>query len=519
MADERVVKVGEDTPVFNPAAGAQVPVAGGGKLITVTIPDKATKTIQLVQAPPANEQPDPNFRINGLPASQVTLDSNGVGKFRVRYAYPSGTTAQPDVTRTVATKFNNNAIPGGEVAYDYIVRDAFLTVEPGTPDFAVFGPAPLEVQLHVVNGVGDAMGGETVRASCDNGNARFLDATGADVTQVTQVNGSEVFYYDYTTNNVLNSVGFGIAKAEFTALNTGIFDIKIQVSGFAESRLFTLVVTDDQVIGGQLPPPRLSFSSTLSLDGPATTFVRLASIPSGVSPDKKVALVVNGNPAAPFDLTMQQFVTVGYELPKRWFTQKTIDGAEPDGNASLYYMVQSLDDDTDYTRSNIVKFKTTGTVVNKPDLQVGKRTLPMPSLSGVIVVNTSVIESGTMPVEIDFTNSGVQAGLTGYLTVYANGYSSNASTVIDNVQTITHSFTTQAGKMVVQVDATLLWGFTTSSSGVESNLMMDYYLVKPTLERSEADSDFEDPRQRELGKVYSRFLEKGWYLKTPVHSI
>ena len=519
MADERDVKVGDDTPVFNPAAGAEIPVTVA-KLITVTIPDKATKTIQLVQAPPGNEQPDPNFRINGVSASQVTLDSNGVGKFRVRYAYPSGTTAQPDVTRTVATTYNNLAIPGGEVGYDYIVRDAFVTVEPGTPDFAVLGPAPLAVQLHIVNGVGDPIGGATVRASCDSGNARFLDATGTDVTQVGQINGSEVFYYDYTTSNVLNTPGYGIAKAEFTALNTGIFDIKIQVSGFNESRLFTLVVTDDQVAGGGLPPPRLSFSSTLNLDGPATTFVRLASIPAGVSPDKKVALVVNGNPAAPFDLTMQQFTTVGYELPKRWFMQKTIDDSEPNGKASLYYMVQSLDDDATYTRSNLLKFSTTGTVVNKPDLQVGKRTLPMPTVSGVIVVNSSVLESGTLPVEIDFTNSGVSPGIDGYLTVYANGYSSNASTVIDNVQTVPQSFKTQAGKMVVNVDATLLWGFTTSSTGVESRLMMDYYLVSTTLEeRSEAGSDFEDPQQRELGKKYSLFLEKGWTIMTPVHSI
>ena len=519
MADEQVAKVGEDTPVFNPVSGTKIPVAGK-KIITITVPDKATKTIALSQVVSNNEQPDPNFRINGTLASTVTLDANGVGKFGVRYAYPSGTSAQPDVTRTIGTKYNNNVLPDGEVSYDFIVRDAFPIVEPGTADFAVLGVDALSIQLHVVNGDGDAVGGATVRVSCDDGNARFLDAAGIDVTKVTQVNGSEVYYNDYTTNNVLNTPGYGIAKAEFTALNTGIFDIKIQVSGFAESRLFTLVVTDDQVIGGQLPPPRLSFSSTLSLDGPATTFVRLASIPSGVMPDSKVALIVNGNPAAPFDLTMQQFVTVGYELPKRWFTQKTIDHFEPNGKASLYYMVQSLDDDPTYTRSNLMRFNVTGTVVNKPDLQVGKRTLPMPTVSGAIVVNSSVLERGFLPVEIDFTNSGIQPGVSGYLTAYVNGYSSNSSTVIDNVQTIPQVFTTQAGKMVVQVDASLLWGFTTSSTGVPSKLLMDYYLVTQTFDaKSAADSDIEDPRERELGKAYSKFLEKGWTIMTPVHSI
>ena len=519
MAEERDVRVGDDTPVFNPVSGAEIAV-GGRQIITITIPDKPSATIGLTQAVSNNEQPDPNFRINGALISQVILDENGVGKFGVRYAYPSGASAQPDVTRSISTKYNNNVLPGGEVSYDFIVRDAFPVVQPGTADFAVLGGAPLSIQLHVVNGDGDAIGGAAVRASCDDGNARFLDAAGVDVTQVTQANGSQVYYSDYTTNNVLNTPDYGIAKAELTALNTGIFDIKIQVSGFAESRLFTLVVTDDQVVGGQLPPPRLSFSSTLSLDGPATTFVRLASIPSGVMPDSKVVLIVNGNPAAPYDLTMQQFVTVGYELPKRWFTQKTIDGFEPNGKASLYYMVQSLDDDPTYTRSNLMKFSTTGTVVNKPDLQVGKRTLPMPTVSGAIVINSSVLEPGVLPVEIDFTNSGVQPGINGYLTVYVNGYSSYSSTVIDNVQTIPQSFTTQAGKMVVQVDASLLWGFTTSSTGVPSKLLMDYYLVTQTFDpNTEAGSDIEDPRERELGKAYSKFLENGWTIMTPVHSI
>lgn len=515
MNDEQIPKVRDADPVFAPPSGSQISV-GSTTHCRITFPDDSITSVDLQQAPAQGEVPDPNLRINGKMATSIDI-VNGVGKFNLLYNYPMNTAPQPDVTRFIAAKQGPTEIPGGTVTYRFAVRDAFANVTPGTPEFAVFGGDDASVLLHVVNGEDDSVGGATVKVSCADGNVRFKDAAGDDKTQQMIVNGSMVYYADFTTDNTVGTPGYGIAKVGFTAQNTGIFDIQVALPGYNQTRQFTLVVADDQIVGGGLPPPRFSFAGTLNLDGPATTFVRLASAPSGVPSSAKVVLVVNGIPVAPFDLTVQQFTTVGYELPKRWFTQKTIDGTDPNGKAMVYYMVQSLDDDPNDTRSYITKFQTIGTVMNRPDPTVGKRTLPIPTVSDAVVVNQSVIEPGHLPVEIDFTNSGVAAGLSGYMTVYANGYSSSTSTSIDNVQTIPQQFTTEAGKMIVKVDASLLWGFH-SSGGQQSKILIDYYvmLAQPSHRREDpAANEIEDPQERDAGKAYSQYLANGWTVATP----
>jgi hypothetical protein len=521
MNSEHIPQVDENPPVYVPPTGSKIGV-GIRQACQIKVSDPTVNSVDLAQAPPPGELPDPNLRISGKMTTTVDIGGNGVGKFNVLYIYPTGTTPQPDVARSIVAKSGGAEIPGGSVTYDFVVRDAFATVTPGSAEYAVYGGDALSVLLHVINGEDDAVGGAAVRVSCSDGNVRFYDPAGDDETRETSQNGSMIYYADFTTGNLAGTPGFGMAKAEFTAKNTGIFDILVEVPDYYKTRQFTLVVADDQIVPGALPPPRYSFASTLNLDGPATTFVRLTQAPKDVAADAKVVLVVNGNPVSPFDLTVQQFVSVGYELPKRWFTQKTIDGVDPNGKALVYYMVQSLDDDVNHTRSYITKFNTVGTVANRPDPNVGKRMLPMPIVSGAIVVNRSVIEPGTLPVEIDFTGSGVAAGLNGFVTVYANGYSASTSTIIDNVQTITQPFTTQAGKMIVKVDASLLWGFGNSATGQPSKLLIDYYVMlsQPVRLLDEpATSEIEDPKERELGKGYSQYLANGWTLATPDTSI
>lgn len=521
MNDEHIPQVDDDLPVFVPPSGSQIGV-GLRKACQIAVTDQSIKSVDLEQAPPPGDLPDPNLRISGRMTTTVDIGADGIGKFNLLYVYPPGTTPEPDVTRSIVAKQGSTEIPGGKVTYDFVVRDAFATVAPGTPEFAVFGGDALAVLLHVVDGKDEPVGGAVARVTCADGNVRFFDPAGDDETREMPQDGSMVYYADFTTNNVPNSPGHGIAKAEFSAKNTGIFDILVEVPTYYKSRLFTLVVADDQIVPGALPPPRYSFANTLSLDGPATTFVRLASAPRNVPGEAKVVLVVNGNPVSPFDLTMQAFVTYGYELPKRWFTQKTINGVDPKGRASVYYMVQSIDDDVNNTRSYLTKFNTVGTVANKPDPTVGARTLPMPIVSGAIIINSTVIEPGTLSIDIDFTGSGVQPGSTGFLTLYANGYSSPSSSIVDNVQTITQSFPTQAGKMTVKVDASSLWGFTNSSTGQPSKLLIDYYVMLSQPARSVDDaaaSEIEDPKERDLAKGYSLYLANGWTLMTPVPSL
>lgn len=510
MADELI---SQRNIVFDPPTGSFIS-DGMTTLCRITIPGHANDTITLMQQPDPGQNPDPNLRINGQAQANLNLDGSGKATFRLLYNYPSQVTVRPDVNRTIKAQFAGADVPGADVTYDFIEREAFAIVTPGKPEFAVFGGDNLSLQLHAVSGTGDRVGNCSITVMCGEGNVRFFDDNGNDVTQ--QDPGTNFLFAEYRTNNLQGDPDYGIAKIELSAGNVGIFDVSFAVKGFNSEGTITLVVADDQIIGGTLEAPRYSFSSSLRLDGPATTFVRLAST-QGFANYSKVVFFVNGIAVAPYDLTLGQLTTVGYELPKVWFTQKTIDGADPAGKAAVYYMIQSNDDDANMTRSVVKKFTTVGTVMNKPDPTVA-RTLPEPRVLGATVVNQSVIEGGSLDVTIDFTSSGVSAGVSGFLTVYANGYSSRASTQIDNVQTITKNFTTGSGKTTVQVDASLLWGFTTSANNQKSTLLIDYYLVTPSLTENPApaSSDIDDPAQRDAGKTYSKFVASGWTLATPV---
>jgi hypothetical protein len=510
MADELI---SQRDAVFDPPP--TVPISDGMTTqCRITIPDHASDTITLMQQPDPGQTADGNLRINGKVQATLNLDGSGTATYRLLYNYPLQVTVRPDVKRTIKAQFAGADIPGAQVTYDFIEREAFPVVTPGKPEFAVFGGDNLSLQLHAVSGTGDRVGGCPIRVMCRDGNVRFFDDNGNDVTQQDAV--MNFLFADYTTNNVQGDPDYGIANIELSAGNIGIFDVSFEVKGFNSEGAFTLIVADDQIVGGELDAPRYSFSSSLRLDGPATTFVRLTST-QGFANYSKVVFFVNGIAVAPYDLTLGQLTTVGYELPKIWFTQKTIEGADPGGKAAVYYMIQSNDDDANMTRSVVKKFTTVGTVMNKPDPNVA-RSLPEPRVIGVTVVNQSVIEAGFLDVTIDFTNSGVPAGVSGFLTVYANGYSSRASTQIDKVQTIPKSFTTGSGKTTVQVDASLLWGFTTTANNQQSTLLIDYYLVTPSLTENSVpvSSEIEDPAQRDAGKTYSKFIANGWQLATLV---
>lgn len=458
---------------------------------------------------------EPNLRINNGPAAELTLNGQGESPFQLSFTYPSSVSIRPDVSVTIqAQNAAKQNIPDVEVAYEFIVRDTYAT--PEGRDFAVIGGELLKLNMPVVNGVGDLVGGANVTLTCAEGNVIFYDLNGTDITKTNADTGA--LYALVSTDNTAGDEGFGIANAQVDSRAAGIFDLSVQLEGSNAAREFTAVVADDRVIGGSLPAARTSFSNTLNLGGAATTFMQLAQELSEFPPSAKIVVMINGNPVAPYDLTVSDFFTSGYELPKVWFQKTTIDGADPKGNAKLYYMVQSTDDDPNRTRSIVKQVSYTGTVINAP-LSGVTRKLPTPSLSGISVVNHTAIMGNVLDVTIDFTNAGVAAGLDAWITLYANGYSSNSSTTIDNVQTITQKFkTVDTGPVVVPVDATLLWGFTSSAKFQPSNLKIDYYVVTPAAAVAQLDpsGEYLDPAQRDLGKQYSAFLAKGWQINTPM---
>ncbi|RDU96936.1 hypothetical protein [Trinickia dinghuensis] len=511
-SEQRQLAAGSVT--FDPPDGAQIP-EGVVRNCTITTTDPVEQNAKIILK---QATPDPRFRINGLAQAEVTL-SKGRGAFTVSRTYPASVEIRPDTTHEIVAQYEGANI--GNVTYTMIVRDALTIVPPTQPEFAVFAGDNLSMQLHGIDGEDQPVGGLKIRMQCYQSNVQFFDANGDEITgTMYDPGGQRALYGDYVTDNT-NGLDLGIAGGELGAKNTGIFDIAYDVIGFNNPKNFTLVVADDQIMGGSLSAPILSAASpSLNLGGAATTFVRLLKAPIGVRPDAKVVFIVNGLPVSPYSLTVQEAVEMGYELPKLWFTKESIEGVDPKNKAQIYYMIQSESSDITETRSGVKKFDTFGTVVNAPDPNLGPRKLPMPTLGNVNTVNSSVIQGGVLPVEIDFTDGGVSAGSDGFITLYANGYLSNTSTILDHAETITQSFKTKAGKNVIDVDAGKLWGFTDSATFKPSNLKMDYYVTPgaPPAEAAQGDVSKDDEfwKQRDASKQYSKFDPNGWTLATPL---
>lgn len=450
---------------------------------SITVPGYQNKYVII-----APDSPDSRLQINSGPTGKIKLDRNGVGEFTVEYRYGYAGDRPDKVIDFVVKDDSLTNIPGAEFDYTFIIRDAVVVID-SPHDFAVAEGGALgsdgflEVQFSVLDGMNDPVGNADVRVSCTQGNVHFyLDDGVSEITQAGQAgDGSAIVYADYRTNDQPGAGVVGTVKGKICADNVGIFPLAATVLGSGVEIDFNFVLADNEIIAGDLPALKTTFGSTLDLSGPATTFVMLPSLPDGVGPHDTVALLVNGNAVAPFNATAGQLVETGYELPKLPFTWQPIGGASLNGKAFLNYLVQSTYSETSKIQGALKQFtvNSAGGVSNGPNPNVKSRTAPAPTLGLVTVVNVSTIASNVLTVTIDFTGSPVQPQLSGYLNVYVNGYESNTDTSITKQATVPATFTSAAGVVTVDVDATTLWGFSNGAGKRTSNLQMDYYLLPP----------------------------------------
>ncbi|MGG1944053.1 hypothetical protein AB1286_04500 [Trinickia sp. NRRL B-1857] len=470
---------------------------------------------------------DPKLRIDHEDFASVTLDQEGRGQFSLIYQ-DGPKDPRPDVpVRLNVIDEHNVQVRDASVDYVFGIRSVGVPTVVSDDDFAVRGGritenGSMEVRYSSWSGEPARVGGIKVRVSSDRGNVSFFAADGADVTQ-TGRQGDPTTFAEYVTSpfNPMTAPHFGTIDGRIASRGVGIFPLTVTVPNSGQERRFKLVTVDPYVYIGDLPPLRTTFGSTLDLAGLATTHVELGSVPNGVSPAAAVVVLVNGRPVSPYELTMHELVTAGYELPKIAFKQKTIDGTEPGDQAQLSYLVESESSAANQILSvaNQFNIKNINRISNEPDPTITDRNAPMPLLPRVTTVNLSVIWKNKLTVVIDFSGSKVPVGWRGYLSLYANGYDSVNSVEIDKQTLTTATFTTEAGVVALEVEATALWGFSSNARGRPSNLMMDYFIVDPILyqrlKESAGPDGIEEEKLASLRR-YSQYAQAGWPLVTSI---
>lgn len=421
---------------------------------------------------------DPRLLINGTDSAQITLDGQGQGKFNVTYRY-GFKGIRPDLLVKFVVK-DDSMTNVGNFEYTFTIREASFVID-SLHDFAVdkkdpAGDGLLEVELKVFDGSGVLVSGDSVHLSTAAGNVHFYERDGiTDITQEDTSGDYPILYADYPV-----AAGASEVIAKLGAENVGIFPLQMTVQGTGIETDVKFVLADSAIVPGNLPALKTTFGATMNLAGAATTFIALPAYPDGVDPQATIVPLVNGNAVGPFNVTVEQLVTLGLELPKLPFTWTGVDGQTYDDVAYLSYLVQSDYSDVAKIQGTIKKFSVNpaGGVNNGPDPSITKRTLPAPVVrKGVTVINQSVIAPNILDVTIDLTNEPVQAGDIGYLTVYVEGYASDQDTVITKRSTIPATFEVIAGFIEVSVDATTLQGFSNGAGRLQSKLRMDYYVV------------------------------------------
>lgn len=455
-----------------PPSGAQV-FANVVQECALSIPTMGKQTVVI-----SPMTPDPRLLVNGKDSAQVTLSPQGEGKFNVTYRY-GFKGVRPDLLINLVLKDDTMANIGN-VDYTFVIREASFVID-SLHDFAVdkddaAGDNFLEVELKVYDGSGALVSGDSVHLSTTAGNVHFYEQDGiTDITQEDTSGDYPILYADYPV-----TAGATEAIAKLGAENVGIFPLHMTVQGTGIETDVKFVLADSAIVPGNLPALKTTFGATMNLAGAATTFIALPAYPDGVDPQATIVPLVNGNAVGPFNVTVEQLVTLGLELPKLPFTWSGVDGQTYDDVGYLSYLVQSDYSDVAKIQGTIKKFNinTTGGVNNGPDPSITKRTLPAPMVrKGVTVVNQSVIASNVLDVTIDLTGAPVQATDVGYLTVYVEGYASDQDTVITKRTTIPATFAVVAGLVAVPVDATTLQNFSNGAGRLQSKLKMDYYVV------------------------------------------
>lgn len=486
-------------------------------MCTVTCPGYDGRTITI-----GPDVPDPKLRLDGKDSASVQLDADGTGTFELRYNY--GTSGpRPDVPITLdAIDDTGNGIPDGSVTYVIGIRRAGAPIVASGNDFAVRGQpvnadGSMEFTYSTWDGMSHLSGGVTVRVSSSRANVRFYAADGTDVTKE---DGPATTSAEYTTipaaSGLVSVVGKALGRA---ALKTvGIAEVNVTVPLSAADVPFQVVTVDPYICTGDLPSLTTSFGSTLNLAGAATTHVALRENPPTVKSDATVVLLINGRPVGPYELTMGSLVANGYELPKIAFTETTIDGHQPGGEALLSYLVESKSSNLNEIMGRGVRFsiKNINYISNRPDPSVTVRPLPWP-LFQESVINLSVVLGQKIKVTIDFSGPAAPpAGWQGVLFLYANGYEKN-STQIDKHTLTSVPFTTAPGIVEIEVPTSALLDFAISPAGDPSNVLMDYYVMDPaayrTLKESAGPEGIDEVRLVSARR-YSQYYSRGWPLVT-----
>lgn len=516
-----IVKSDDEAPQFDPPTGAFLFVRRE-YICKVLIPEFKNSTVVVLP-----KVRDPKLRIDHEDFASITLDGEGRGQFSLIYQ-DGPKDPRPDVLVALYVIDEQNVqIKDAVLDYVFGVRSVGLPTVVSEDDFAVRGGrivenGSMEVRYSSWSGDPALVGGTKVRVSSDRGNVSFFSADGADITQSRWLPDPMTFA-EYVTSplNPMTATHVGTVDGRIASRGLGIFPLTVGVPNSGQERRFKLVTVDPYVYIGDLPPLRTTFGSTLDLAGPATTHLELGSIPSGISPTATVVVLVNGRPVSPYELTMQELVTTGYELPKIAFKQKTIDGSELGDQALLSYLVESESSNANEILSvaNQFNIKNINRISNEPDPTIADRKAPMPLLPRVTTVNLSVIWKNLLTVVIDFSKSNIPAGWHGYLSVYANGYDSVNVVDIDKQTLTTATFTTEPGLVTVEVEATALWGFSTNARGRPSNLMIDYFVIDPILYRSlKSSAGPEGIEGEKLASLrrYSQYAQAGWPLVTSI---
>lgn len=491
-------------------------------IIKMVLPAYRNSTVMVVP-----EGHDPKVRVGRGDSASVDLDREGKGQFSLTYQ-DGPVDPRPDVpVRLNVLDERHVVVDGAAVDYVFGVRGVGVPTVVSDDDFAlrgasIVGNGSLEVRYSTWSGEPALVGGVTVRVASNRGNLSFFSAGGADVTQSGR-HGDPVTFAEYVTSPLtpLAASRVGTVEGRIASQSIGIFPLTVTVPNSGMERRFKLVTVDPYVYIGELPPLRTTFGSTLNLAGSATTHVELGSIPIGVSPAASVVVLVNGRPVSPYELTMEDLVTIGYELPKIAFKEKSIDGTDLGDQAQLSYMVESESSVANeiISRANQFDIKNSNRISNAPDPAITDRNAPMPTLARLTTVNVSVIWKNTVTVVIDFTNSSIPEGWRGTLSLYANGYESVDSIDIDKQTLTTATFTVEAGLVAVEVDASALWGFYANARGRAGTLMMDYFVTDPARYQALKDSagpEGIDGDQLASLRKYSRYAPAGWPLVTSI---
>jgi hypothetical protein len=511
----------DQAPQFDPPEGSFLQVRRE-YICQVLIPQFKDSTVFIV---PQNR--DPKLRIDNGDSATVALDHDGRGRFSLIYQ-DGPVDPRPDVAvRLNVIDERNVVVEAAAVNYVFGVRAAGLPTVVSDDDFAIRGGridgnGSVELTYSSWSGVPALVGGVTVRVRSNRGNVSFFAADGTDITQSSQ-HGEPMTFAEYVTNPLApdETRQIGTVDGRIASKSIGVFPLSLTVPDSGLERRFKLVTVDPYVYIGDLPPLRTTFGSTLDLAGAATTHVELGSIPNGVAPAAAVVVLVNGRPVSPYELTMYDLVTVGYELPKIAFKENTIDGTPPGDQAQLSYLVESQSSFANEILSvaNQFEIKNKNRISNMPDPNITDRKAPAPTLPRLTTVNLSAIWGNSLTVVIDLSNSKIPAGWRGYLSLYANGYESVNSIDIDKQTLTTATFTTEPGIVAIEVDASALWGFSNNARGRAGTLFMDYYVVDPVLYRGlkeRAGAQGIDEAELASLRQYSQYIQSGWPLVTSI---